>query len=638
MSGIAGAYFPRATSAGFHPDTKIDSMMRAIAHRGPDDLNVKMFDEGFIGNAHSGAGTDGFIFNGAITVSLAGRIDNLDDLSAKFGGSLGKTSTDAEFVHAAYKKWGTDCADQLKGDFAIAIRDGERRRLVLIRDRFGVCPLYFHENDNGVVFASEIGALLAFKPALASDLSHQVICDYVAGEISQDKSETIYSAIRRLPPAHMLVADGNGVRISSYWRLQPKPVASKEAPEQFRALLTEAVSRRLRAKGPLACALSGGLDSSSIACIAAEQIGGRPLTTLSMYYDDEFGADERPYINAILEKYPALNPQFIDVSKIASFGSLADAFTAHGRPPLAINRATGSRPAYEAAWRVNAKILLDGHGGDEVVSYGSHYLVDLAARGKWLSLWREIDIRSFPDEDLSRIGVFKKLYMKHGVAPGAARALKKALQGKNARSAAADPPYWAYYLSDNCRDIDAHEQRYSRNETGYADLSPSQKAHILALTDARQAYAFETLDHDTAHSGAEMRYPFWDQDLVEFCVSVDGSEKWKDGWSRALLRRGLNGVMPEKILARRDKFDFTPALARSMAADGGLNVMRRAVHDNADLITPYANVGFFRTVFEKFQNDISAVYGRDLHALWRITMLSSWLERRSKGAARGWHG
>lgn len=376
--------------------------------------------------------------------------------------------------------------------------------------------------------------------------------------------------------------------------------------------------------------LSGGLDSSSIVCLAAKNFAREqksPLLTASLVYEDG-EEDESFYIDAVNKKAGHVSPLRIDASHVAAFSELDKTLTASGRPPFSLNGATASLLIDETDRGGKVRVLLDGSGGDEVISRGANYLVELAQQGNVFALWKEINPASLNAKRTNRAEIFRTLLLKHSPLMGPLRSLKKASLGGSSNNDGV--PSWAPFVRGSARCLEAQEyyEPALKREGLTRQLSYGQREHLRELLDTRQAFSLEMLDHQSAHSNLEIRYPFWDQDLAEFCVRLPSSEKWRDGFGRSILRRGLADDLPKVVAERRDKFNFARRFVKSLRAGDGLQRMSVVLHEKAGLIDPYVNVDFFRTVLADFKDERPAVNIQNLYALWRVTMLSAWLESR----------
>src|SRR3989454_9825112 len=279
-------------------------MLARLAHRGPDGAGV--WSGGAVGLGHRLLHTTPESLrehlplasgDGTLVLTADARIDNRGELLAALG--RGVEATDAELILAAYERWGERCPEHLLGDFAFVIWDARRATLFCARDHFGVKPFYYyHAPGRLFCFASEIKGLLALAE-VPRRLNETRVADYLV-PLLEDKVITFYQDILRLPPAHRMTVTRQGVRIEQYWALDPereiRMKSDADYAAAFREIFTEAVRCRLRSAFPVGSMLSGGLDSSSIVCVARQllaQDGGETLHTFSPVFDDVREGGER---------------------------------------------------------------------------------------------------------------------------------------------------------------------------------------------------------------------------------------------------------------------------------------------------------------------------------------------------------
>lgn len=278
MSGIAGIYYLDGRPV---ERTDVERMVDSIAHRGPDDCGV--WTDGSVGLGHRMLWTTHESLHeklpltnksGDITITADARIDNRDELfsTLNFNGRPRETIADSEIILAAYEKWGEQCPEKLLGDFSFAIWDKRYHKIYCARDHMGVKPFYYYHSNKVFVFASEIKALLSLTE-VPRRLNELMVAYYLIS-MFEDKEITFYKDILRLPPAHVMELDSEGRRLSQYWSLDPsrelKLSSDDEYAKTFRDIFKEAVHCRLRSAFPIGSMLSGGLDSSSIVCMARQ--------------------------------------------------------------------------------------------------------------------------------------------------------------------------------------------------------------------------------------------------------------------------------------------------------------------------------------------------------------------------------
>lgn len=552
----------------------------------------------------------------SIAVVADVRLDNRGELAATLGCPIG--TCDAGIVAAAYRRWGEDCPARLEGDFAFIVHDRRRDMLFCARDHLGVRPFYYHLDDR-LFAAATAPSMLTPIPAIGDDFDEAGIASLMAGGYA-DRTTTVHRGIERLPPGHALRVTRTASHLTRFWSPADVPPRNQaDAPEAFRALFHDAVRRRLDT-GSTGVMLSGGLDSSSVALEAASI---RPVRTLSLTLDAATGWNERQYIEAVLDA-GRFDADFIAGDDHDPLAELPGLLAEQDGPFIAYN-ASLSRRLYARAAQTGIGVLLDGHGGDEVVSHGLGRLNELAASGEWRSLWREgAGIAGIYGASRWRI---LSPYLSHNRYVRAARSrwdrARAALGYKREPSAAGlVAAALARRVSLSDRLHEAPVRRSARHS--------ERDLHVEMLSAPQQAYGFEVLDRMAAAAGVAVRYPFYDLRLVEFCLSLPSHEKLADGLPRRVLREAMKGTMPDPVRLRLDKYDFAPALADAL-------LRRRLavcalIRGNRTGVGSYVDMDAARTALAKLLDQGRRVDGGSLFAVWRTVMLALWLDRRGEAA------
>ena len=555
-----------------------------------------------------------------------------ESLAAAVCSDAGKS--DAELILAAYAKWGQECVNRLSGDFAFVIWRQRDQSLFCARDHFGVRPFYFAQLPQVILVGSTIDAILR-APAFEATPSEPAIADFLLGRVP-DATSTLYRGLQRLPAGHIGTLREGCFETQRYWSLKPRsPAEGDDHAGRFRRLFTSAVSERLGSGSGAAAAtlLSGGLDSSSITCVAgrlAEAGGFGPLRTFSLVYDGS-PHNERRFIEMVLEG-GCFSPEFVEGTPNSAFvsGASGRAVTTPSLAPNFGNNLGVLRKARDE----NVDFVLCGHGGDEVVSHGHGRLHELARDRRWAALWREL--RAAADMyDGRRTRLFCDVAATCGGRSLIGRSIRsgRALNARLGRTRQAAPTTFA---SDALLEGTATVRRLRESRPERRDRT-ERELHVATLSSPLQAYAFEVLDTALDLGGVEQRFPFWDKDLVEFCVSLPAEEKLNHGWSRLVLRKAMEGILPREIQWRRDKLDFTPhLLARLVGAD------RPIVEDvlASGALAGYVKDDVLASTWARLTADPPTVGGAEIQALWRATALGLWLAElrrrphQQKAAAR----
>ncbi|TPI48798.1 lasso peptide isopeptide bond-forming cyclase [Mesorhizobium sp. B2-9-1] len=630
MSGVAGIVLSdngRPAAAG-----DIQEMLSRMRHRARDGSS--WWADGSVALGHAWLDTTGedgpgplTMADGKLAITADCRLDNRDELLARLG-LRDRSVADAVLIMRAYLKWGEACPTYLQGDFAFAIWDGERRALFCARDHFGVKPFYYHSTGRRFAFASEIGPILALD-GVGRRLSEHQISGFLAG-LTDDPQATPYAEIFRLPARHSMTVADRRVVLQRYWQIEPSQRPPRpDAAEEFRHLFAQSVENRMRGTPAVGAMLSGGLDSSSIACVAGLRAAARRnprLKTFSLVFDRGSSMDEKPFIDAVLDGNP-LDATLIAVSNYAPFAEF-DRILEEQEGTFLAPGLSLTRDLYRTAGAKGVKVLLDGHGGDEVVSQGHGHLHELANAGRWLELWRELHSAANTYGE----GMFS-LYFKFLTIYGPAwriarmRSMARRLVGKVRQRPASAPRAWAGLVNPDLAKRTDLAERFHRSGYMPAAVSASEAlTHRWLLSTGLVPHAFEVLDKAAANSGVEPRYPFWDKALVEFCLALPGEEKLKDGFGRHVLRRAMQGILPPAVQWRRDKIDFTANLVKGMLGNHR-ELLDRLLIADGERIAPYVNLPEVNAVYERLLSQPEQATLPDVQHVWRSVSLSLWLRQ-----------
>ncbi|HEY7472278.1 MAG TPA: asparagine synthase-related protein [Gemmatimonadota bacterium] len=635
MSGIFGLW--RLDGRPVERDA-LDAMSRRLDHRGPDGAGAWRSGPVGIGQRMLRTTPEAEretlpleTAGGALVLTSDARLDNRPELVAALGltGPPGDP-TDADLILASYRAWGERCAERWIGDFAVAIWDASLRRLFCVRDPFGLKPFYYHHAPGRLfAFASEVEALLALTE-VPDEINDYEVARHVQIPLGGDASTTYFAHIRRLLPAHALAITERSVVPRRYW--QPDPARELKLADDgayadaLREVFVEAVRCRVRSRTPVASMLSGGIDSAAVTCVAAdllEREGGPPLQALSAVFPSAPESDERVFIESVLDRYPIV-PHF---------------FAADAADPIAdidrINRLVGGANwggnlylnwvLYGAAARSGARVVLDGFDGDTTVSHGTGYLSELAMSGRWLKLApmsiaysRRRGRPVVPDlVSLVRLGV------RHPTRETAAGSLVRRLRRR-------DPPRPAPpgVLADRHRLLNADfAARFAERVVTDPDPPETEREfHLRKLSGLALLEGIGWLEACAAGCGAEVRLPFCDVRLVELCLSFPADQKLRRGWTRYVMRRSMEGILPAAIQWRRGKSSLHQGREKAWRANQNGRIETLLAHPTPT-VTRYLDPV---RVLELHRRSLAGeTDGREDAALWRALSLALWLSTRS---------
>lgn len=634
MSAIAGLYHLDGRPVD---QPALVRMVASLAHRGPDGSGL--WQTGSIGLGHQLLWTTPAVrceplpranARGDLVITADARIDNREELSAclRLDGRPAGPLDDGAVILAAYARWGEACPAQLLGDFAFAIWDGRRQVLFCARDQIGVKPFYYyHATGQLFAFASEIKALLSL-PQVPRRVNEAGVADFLAGWFD-DPSGTLYQAISRLPPGHTLTVGRAGARLRRYYALDPAfelPPASDEAyAEGFRERFTAAVRRRVRGAAPVGAALSGGLDSSAIACTARQVLaanGNRRLATFSAIFPDLPAADlrridERQYIEAVLAT-GGFEAHVVHADRLSPLGAAEKVLwhtdEAYNAPNLYLHWAL-----YERARQQGVRVFLDGIDGDTTVSHGVAYLAELVWRGRWRTLMAEataLASRS-PGSFTARRIIWQ--YGLRPLAPDPAVWLWRTLRGQRPPLA----PPGTTINPELARRVGLAERSRARWVREGVPQRSARADHVHGLTSPLIPYVLELADKAAAAFALEPRYPFFDRQLIEYCLALPGHQKLRGGWTRAILRRAMDGILPAAIQWRSDKANLSPNFRRGLLQHEH-DLLETVILQEPRRIQRFVDVPALQAAYRRFR-DHPLHSNQDAVAVFRAATLALWL-------------
>jgi len=532
-----------------------EAMARLLVHRGPDGFG-SFGDERGVALAHtrlaiidlSAAGLQPFASaDGALQLLHNGEIYNYRELRAELEqlGHRFRSATDTEVVLEAYRAWGEDCVRRFNGMWAFALWDGSRERLFCSRDRLGVKPFNYRYESGRLVFASELKAFRA-DPSTHFAPNLRAVRDFLEQGYVDHLPATFFAGIERLPPAHSLILDRDGLRVDRYWSLEPRDV-SRDTAESVRELFLDAIRFRLRSDVPIGTALSGGIDSSAIACgidhllrsgrDVGDQVGPHQRT-FTVFFGDH-GFDERPYAEDVVGRIGA-EPHWISFTDTDLVEVLPAVIEAQDEP-FGSSSIVAQWFVMREARRAGVKVMLDGQGGDEsLLGYPTTFgyrFADLLAGGEARRLGSEL-------------AAYRRL---HGASAAAtAVALVTPFLPANARWALRSRRGGSHGLVH--RSLRGGGATRERTRSPFRERLRRQYHLILAERGLPELLRYE--DRNSMTHSVEARVPFLDYRLVELLYSLPAGELISNGVTKVVLRRALADLLPPAVRDRVDKLGF----------------------------------------------------------------------------------
>ncbi|MBW4577472.1 MAG: lasso peptide isopeptide bond-forming cyclase [Aphanothece sp. CMT-3BRIN-NPC111] len=633
MSAIAGIYY---LDGRLVDRTDLERMVISLAHRGPNGSGI--WCQGSVGFGHQMLWTTPESLQeklplvhqtGYFAITADARIDNRPELMAALSLKQQREISDSELILAAYEKWGERSPEKLLGDFAFVIWDKRRQVLFCARDHFGVKPFYYYRSHHIFVFATEIKALLCL-PEIPRQLNETRVGDYLI-PILEDKTITFYQDILRLAPGHDMVVGQKEMRwceapsfgrSHSYWSLDParelKLGSNQEYAEAFRELFTEAVRCRLRSAFPVGSTLSGGLDSSSVTCVARELLAEKnqqPLHTFSAIFDKVTQCDERPFINAVLAQ-GNLKPDYIHTDQLSPFTNI-NRMLWHEDEAFVVPNLFMIWGLYGAAFEQGVRVVLDGHDGDTTVSHGFSYLSDLARTWQWHTLVKELKPLAKHFHTSPR-----KLLLRYGLKPLAPKPIQdiwKILRRGNQFIWKAKN----HTINSDFAQRLALEERIQFLQAHQAYLAQTaREAHYRGLTNGLNPLTLEEADKVAAAFSVELRHPFFDKRLAEFCLAIPADQKLNQGWTRMVMRRAMANILPIEIQWRGGKTNLSANFLHGLQIFDR-ELLESVIFQKSEIIEQYVNINALREVYARFISQ--EMNNADALILWKSVTLALWL-------------
>jgi asparagine synthase (glutamine-hydrolysing) len=613
----------------------LHAMADSLVHRAPDGGAV--WRQGSVGMGHCLLATTPESLTerlpmvrqaGRMVLTADARIDNRDELLSIL--SLDEPEDeigDARLILAAYERWGNEAPEHLVGDFAFAIWDAARRTFFCARDPMGVKPFYYHHSDTCFAFASEIKAILVC-PGIPRRLDEIKVANYLLVNLD-DTQSTFYQGVLRLPAAHRVNVGPNGMRLGRYWSLDSsrelRLKSSRDYAEAFKGVFIEAVRCRTRSAFPVGSTLSGGLDSSSIACTACGQLTAnlRPLRTFTAIFPglpkpELRRIDERSYVTAVL-KCAAFDQSYVHADKASPLldwrsmlGRMDEACLA---PNVYLHWAL-----YKAAATKGVRVLLDGLDGDTTVSHGLGFFTDLVRTGRWVRLVKEA--RAFSRRSSYPI---RNVVWRFGMRPLVPERVVQRWRAVRRGAANQFRP-----ISVISAALAERIQLAGDDHNRSTVFTTARQEHLRALNSSLIPYAMEFADAASAANAVEVRYPFFDRRLVEFCLSVPAEQQLHDGWTRAVMRRAMSGILPTEVQWRTDKADLSCNFRRGLFERDRATI-QRVVLSRPNSLEKYVNLQVLQDVYARWIVAPMECQNEAL-TLFRVTSLALWLE--SQGTVR----
>lgn len=620
MCGITGWYSFNDNNINYDILKKMND---SLYHRGPNYGEVKTYKSVGLGHRRlsiidlsSNANQPMTTNDKNYTIIYNGEIYNFVDIKNKLRaiGFRFSTNSDTEVVLKAFEAYGESCFKMFNGMFAIAIYDAKKDKLIISRDQYGIKPLYFYKDSDKLLFASEIKAIKLF-PNINLTLNNQSLSEFIWYGNSLG-NRTIYKEILQIEPGTYLSVSKKDFTSTKYFDINKTPQlkkTEKEATNEIKVLLEDAIKRHLVSDVQVGVLLSGGIDSSAITAFASKHYKGK-LNTYSIAFDFEKGVNELALARKVAEKFKT-NHHEIKITGSDLVNVLEKLAESHDQPFAD----AANIPLYLITGKLNneVKVLLQGDGGDEFFGGYSRYNT-LSKLNKWKILakfFKPFNFIKFNSTKILRLQRFLEAISTK--EPYLRNALLLTMESKFSNPSQVLNENFKQNI-ENCDPFLDYKEKYKSYNT---DLSDTQSLFYTDTQIILKNTFLEKVDKSTMANSIEVRVPFLDKDLTTYLLGLDSQLKIKNGVQKYLLKKVLDGIIPDEILYGKKKGFGVPYgywLKTSLKEYFLEQINTESVKNIID----------YRNVIKMFEKHVNNKNNYDF-LLWKVLMLAIWINKNN---------
>ena len=537
MCGISGIINKNNKSV---EELLILQMTDIIAHRGPDSSGSYLYKNIAFGHRRlsildlSSSGHQPMKYLDDLVITYNGEIYNFIEIREELiqKGYIFDSNSDTEVILKAYHCWGKTCVNYFNGMWSFSILDIKQKIIFCSRDRFGVKPFYYIEKNDLFAFGSEISQLLTFLPNKI--LNKKVALDYLISGIEECSNETFFKDIYLLKGGHNLVFDlqTNSYEIERYYNLKLSDQKNTSVDDYIQEL-KRSITLRLRSDVKVGTCLSGGIDSSTISSFASKLYQNSNEKFMAIHAkSSEYKTDESEFAK-IVSKIANINLNFVEPS-YSDFKSNILSIIKIQQEPFGSLSIIMQYFVFKKAKELGCIVMLDGQGGDETLLGYERYYPAIVKSKKGIAKLKAL-LQSSKNSRLSLIDTIKYQYYFSNY-----KLRLKRLKFKN-----------SFYKSEILNNYESEELRIISES--YNDISILQKYEIES---SQLPHLLKYEDRNSMANSIESRLPFLDYKLVELSLNTNNSLKIKDGWTKFILRKAAETILPKEIVWRKNKLGF----------------------------------------------------------------------------------
>ena len=537
MCGISGIINKNNKSV---EELLIHQITDIIAHRGPDSSGSYLYKNIAFGHRRlsildlSSSGHQPMKYLDDLVITYNGEIYNFIEIREELiqKGYIFDSNSDTEVILKAYHCWGKTCVNYFNGMWSFSILDIKQKIIFCSRDRFGVKPFYYIENNDLFAFGSEISQLLTFLPNKI--LNKKVALDYLISGIEECSNETFFKDIYLLKGGHNLVFDlqTNSYEIERYYNLKLSDQKNTSVDDYIQEL-KRSITLRLRSDVKVGTCLSGGIDSSTISSFASKLYQNSNEKFMAIHAkSSEYKTDESEFAK-IVSKIANINLNFVEPS-YSDFKSNILSIIKIQQEPFGSLSIIMQYFVFKKAKELGCIVMLDGQGGDETLLGYERYYPAIVKSKKGISKIKAL-LQSSKNSRLSLLDTIKYQYYFSNY-----KLRLKRLKFRN-----------SFYKSEILNNYESEELRIISES--YNDISILQKNEIES---SQLPHLLKYEDRNSMANSIESRLPFLDYKLVELSLNTNNSLKIKDGWTKFILRKAAETILPKEIVWRKNKLGF----------------------------------------------------------------------------------
>jgi asparagine synthase (glutamine-hydrolysing) len=586
-------------------EAPLREMMRSMKHRGPDDEGLFIKDQTGLGFVRlsiidlSLAGHQPMLSrDNRYVILLNGEIYNYIELreELKKKGYIFRSGSDTEVLLNCYIEWGESSLNRLNGMFAFVIFDTVANHVFAARDRFGIKPFYYYQDQSQFIFASDIPPLLNVL-SIKKEPEKFVIFDYLLFNRTNHGEKTFFKDISKLQHGHSLSIKPGKIEINRWYNLPDK--ISHYNPFQFNEgdfleELKNSINLQLRSDVPVGMCLSGGLDSSAITALVLKNKQNIDLHSFSAVYQKDQKGDESEYIAEFKEKNLKLHYTFpTDVSLMEDLND----FILTMSEPFPSTSIYAEYKVMELA-KENCTVLLNGQGADELMAgyhyfYG-YYFRDLLRTNSW-------------GKFLNELFEYTKTH--------------KSIYGLKTLGFSMSPRSLRHFKDHNFIDQEFYNDFYNQTNTLFDVFYKSKTLKEFLINHFEYKFEHHLLwaDKTGMKFSLETRFPFLDHNLVEKTLSIPTDNYIRNGYTKAIMRDAMKGILPEKIRMRKDKVGFSTPEADWFKNKKLQTILQDIIESDSFKDRGYFNVKQCKKEFKTFQD-----YDKYNKEFWKWMNLELW--------------